>query len=42
MSALKDVDIVFDKDCPEMTPKMEEAPARAAAERNRLKKASAD
>ena len=40
LSALKDEDIVYDDDCPEMTPKMEKALACAAAQRNRLKKAN--
>lgn len=42
MSELKDEDIVFDKDCSKMTPKIEEALARTAAERNRPQKASDD
>ena len=39
LSELKDEDIVYDDDCPEMTPKMQKALACAAAQRNRLKKA---
>lgn len=38
LSELRDEDIVFDDDCPEMTPKMEKALACAAAQRNRLLK----
>lgn len=38
LSELKDEDIVYDDDCPEMTPKMQKALAYAAAQRNqRLK-----
>ncbi len=37
LSALKDEDIVYDEDCPEMTPKMQKALACAVAQRNRLK-----
>lgn len=38
LSELKDEDIVFDDDCPEMTHKMEKALECAAAQRNRLLK----
>ncbi len=38
LSALKDEDIVYDDDCPEMTPKMEKALACAVAQRNRFKR----
>ena len=38
MAALKDEDIVYDDDCPELTPKMQKALACAAAQRNRLRK----
>ncbi len=38
LSELKDEDIVYDDDCPEMTPKMEKALACAVAQRNRLSK----
>ena len=38
LSELKDEDIVYDDDCPEMTPKMQKALACAAAQRNRLLK----
>ncbi len=38
LSALRDEDIVYDDDSPEMTPKMQKALACAAAQRNRLKK----
>jgi len=38
LSELRDEDIVYDDDCPEMTPKMQKALACAAAQRNRLKK----
>ena len=38
LSKLKDEDIVYDEDCPEMTPKMEKALACAAAQRNRIRK----
>ena len=34
LSELKDEDIVYDDDCPEMTPKMQKALAYAAAQRN--------
>lgn len=37
LSALKDEDIVYDDDCPEMTPKMQKALACAVAQRNRFK-----
>ena len=36
LSTLKDEDIVYDDECPEMTPKMEKALACAVAQRNRL------
>ena len=38
LSELKDEDIVYDDDCPEMTPKMQKALACAVAQRNRLLK----
>jgi len=38
LSELKDEDIVYDTDCPEMTPKMQKAFACAVAQRNRYKK----
>lgn len=38
LSELKDEDIVYDDDCPEMTPKMQKALACAVAQRNRAKK----
>ena len=38
LSMLNDEDIVYDDDCPEMTPKMQKALACAAAQRNRLQK----
>ena len=38
LSELKDEDIVYDIDCPEMTPKMQKAFACAVAQRNRYKK----
>ena len=41
MSALKDEDIVYDDDCPEMTPKMQKALACAVAQRNRAKRLKA-
>ncbi len=37
LSELRDEDIVYDDDCPEMTPKMQKALACAAAQRNRLR-----
>ena len=39
LSELKDEDIVYDDDCPELTPGMRKALERAAANRNRLKTA---
>ena len=36
ISELKDEDIVYDDDCPALTPKMEKALACAVAQRNRL------
>lgn len=36
LSELKDEDIVYDDDCPELTPKMQKALACAVAQRNRL------
>ena len=39
LSELKDEDIVYDDDCPEMTPKMLKALSCAVAQRNRLLKA---
>ena len=36
LSTLKDEDIVYVDECPEMTPKMEKALACAVAQRNRL------
>ena len=38
LSQLKDEDIVYDDDCPELTPKMQKALECAAAQRNRLLK----
>jgi len=38
LSTLKDEDIVYDDDCPEMTPKMQKALACAVAQRNREKR----
>ena len=38
LKLLKDEDIVFDDDCPEMTPAMEKAFRCAVAQRNRAKK----
>ena len=38
VSELKDEDIVFDEDCPEMAHEMEKVLARAVAENNRLKR----
>lgn len=38
LSELKDEDIVYDDDCPEMTPKMQKALACSVAQRNRLRK----
>lgn len=38
ISELRDEDIVYDEDCPELTPKMQKALACAAAQRNRLRK----
>ena len=38
LSELRDEDIVYDDDCPEMTPKMQKALACATAQRNRLMK----
>jgi hypothetical protein len=38
MSELKDEDIVYDDDCPMLTPKMEKALACAVAQRNRLQR----
>lgn len=38
LSELKDEDIVYDDDCPEMTPKMQKALACAVAQRNRFRK----
>lgn len=38
LSKLKDEDIVYDDDCPEMTPKMQKALACAVDQRNRLTK----
>ena len=38
LSALEDEDIVYDDDCPEMTPKMQKAFACAVAQRNRFKR----
>ena len=40
LRALKDEDIVYDDDCPEMTPKMQKAFECAVAQRNRFKKAN--
>ena len=34
LSELRDEDIVYDDDCPEMTPKMQKALACAVAQRN--------
>ena len=36
LSELEDEDIVYDDDCPELTPKMQKALACAVAQRNRL------
>ena len=38
LSELKDDEIVYDDDCPEMTPKMQKALACAVAQRNRFKR----
>ena len=38
LKLLKDEDIVFDDDCPEMTPTMEKSFRCAVAQRNRAKK----
>ncbi|MBQ6132900.1 MAG: hypothetical protein IJI65_01970 [Lachnospiraceae bacterium] len=38
LSALKDEEIIYDDDCPEMTPKMQKALACAVAQRNRFKR----
>lgn len=38
LSELKDEDIVYDDDCPELTPKMLKALSCSAAQRNRLRK----
>ncbi len=38
LSELKDEEIIYDEDCPEMTPKMQKALSCAAAQRNRLRK----
>lgn len=38
LSELKDEDIVYDEDCPKLTPKMQKALACSAAQRNRLRK----
>lgn len=39
---LRDEDIVYDEDCPEMTPKMQKAYDCAVSQRNRLLKVTAD
>lgn len=38
LAELRDEDITYDDDCPELTPKMEKALACSVAQRNRLKK----
>lgn len=38
LSTLKDEEIIYDDDCPEMTPKMQKALACAVAQRNRFKR----
>ena len=38
LSVLKDEEIIYDDDCPEMTPKMQKALACAVAQRNRFKR----
>lgn len=38
LSKLNDDDIIYDDDCPELTPKMQKALACATAQRNRLKR----
>lgn len=38
IKAIKDEDIVFDDDCPEMSPAMRKAFRCAVAQRNRVKK----
>lgn len=37
---LRDEDIIYDDDCPEMTPKMQKAFECAVAQRNRFRKAN--
>ena len=38
LASLRDEDISYDDDCPKMTPKMQQALAKAVAKRNRLRK----
>ena len=40
LSELRDEDIIYDDDCPELTPKMQKALAYAVEQRNRVKKSN--
>ncbi len=40
LSELRDEDIIYDEDCPELTPKMQKALAYAVKQRNLVKKSN--